>query len=191
MALYQRDNTGRATDVAASLLGAGVLTNSETYLRADATLADVPMLDADQTMVSAGERIVELADGWIAVAARTSDEIAAVGALVAVAAAHSVADAMAELERSGVPAAEVRRGQKGPFFDDPAHGAAGLVATYHHGEWGKLEQPGAMWFFGDQQVKLDLAPPLLGEHTVEVLSEVGMSPAAIDELIAAGAAVAR
>ena len=60
-----------------------------------------------------------------------------------------------------------------------------------HGEWGHLEQPGAMWFFGDQEVRLDRAPPLLGEHTVEVLLEVGMSRDEIDEALAAGAVVQR
>ena len=39
-ALYERDRTGRAIDVAGSLLGPGVLTTSETYLQADGTLSD-------------------------------------------------------------------------------------------------------------------------------------------------------
>jgi crotonobetainyl-CoA:carnitine CoA-transferase CaiB-like acyl-CoA transferase len=40
-------------------------------------------------------------------------------------------------------------------------------------------------------VKLDRAPPLLGEHTVEVLLEVRLSREVIDELLASGAARAR
>ena len=95
------------------------------------------------------------------------------------------------LDGAGLAAVEVRRGQKGPFFDDPAHLAAGMVASYTHTEWGRLEQPGALWYFGDQDVKLDRAPPLVGEHSVEVLLEVGLSPAEIDAAIAAGAVVAR
>jgi len=191
MALYQRDITGRATDVAASLLGAGVLTNSETYRRADGTLAEVPMLDHDQTMISAGERIVELADGWIAVAATAPEQLAELARVLADASTRSTADVLAALARAGVPSAMVRRAQKGAFFDDPAHRAAGLVAEYAHGEWGRLEQPGAMWHFGDQQVKLDRSPPLLGQHTVEVLLEVGLPRDQVDELIRDGVAVAR
>ena len=200
MALYRRDTTGRATDVAASLLGTGVLTNSETYRRPDGTLADVPMLDADQTMIGPGKRIMELADGWVAVSATTPEQVAALFAamggtdsegLPRAVRNRSTGDVLAALTEAGVPAAAVRRGQKGPFFDDPDHRAAGLIATYRHGEWGQLEQPGAMWWFGDQDVKLDRAPPLLGEHTVEVLAEVGLAQVEIDRLLAIGAAAAR
>jgi len=199
VALLQQDRTGRATDVAASLLGAGVLTNSETYLRADGTLADFARLDHDQTMVAPGRRIVECADGWIAVSA--SDEqvkalcaafgVDATDELTAAGRALSIGDVLGALAAHGVAAVEVRRGQKGPFFDDPDHVAAGLVATYHHTDWGTLEQPGAFWFFGDQDVQLHRAPPLVGEHTIEVLTEVGMHREDIDALVASGAAVAR
>jgi crotonobetainyl-CoA:carnitine CoA-transferase CaiB-like acyl-CoA transferase len=190
MALHQRDTTGRATDVAASLLGAGVLTNSETYVQADGTLVPVPMLDADQTMIGPGERIVELPDGWIAVAATTDEQVTALEAVLADAPASSDV-ALKALAAAGVPAAAVRQQQQHAYFDDPDHLAAGMVASYTHGEWGRLEQPGAMWYFGDQDVKLDRAPPLLGEHTVEVLLEVGMSAEAVDALLATGAAVQR
>lgn len=85
----------------------------------------------------------------------------------------------------------VRLAQRYPFFDDPDNQAAGLVATYDHAEWGRFEQPGAMWHFGDLEARLDRAPPALGEHTVEVLREVGLTADAVDALLASGAAVAR
>ena len=46
-----------------------------------------------------------------------------------------------------------------------------------------------MWWFGDQAVRLDRAPPVLGEHTVEVLREVGLDQSAIDALLSVGAAI--
>jgi crotonobetainyl-CoA:carnitine CoA-transferase CaiB-like acyl-CoA transferase len=188
MALYQRDTTGRATDCAGSLLGAGVLTNSETYLRADGSLVPVPTLDAQQTMLSEGERIIQLSDGWIAVAATSLPQVERLEKVLAEG-TTTVAAVLAALDSAGVPAAEVRQEQKGPFFDDPDHLAAGLIASYRHVQWGRMEQPGAMWFFGDQEVRLDLAPPVLGEHTVEVLREVGLSDAEIEAALAAGAVV--
>jgi crotonobetainyl-CoA:carnitine CoA-transferase CaiB-like acyl-CoA transferase len=50
-------------------------------------------------------------------------------------------------------------------------------------------QPGAMWWFRDQEVKLEMAPPALGEHTVACLTEIGLDRATIDGLLAEGAAV--
>lgn len=198
IALLHRDLTGRATDVAASLLGAGVLTNSETFRRADGSLAEVPVLDADQTGIGPGERILECADGWIAVAATTAEQVKLLvevaGAanpdeLPVAAAPLRSGDLLAALAAAGVPAQAVRRDQRASFFDDPAHVASGMIATYHHRDWGRFEQPGAMWFFDDQEVRLDRAPAVLGEHTVEVLGEVGLTDDQIGTHLAAGAAV--
>ena len=199
MAIYQQDTTGRATDVAASLLGTGVMTNSETFLRPDGTLVPVPQLDSLQTMVGPGQRIIETEDGWIAIAADSAEQIAAMTAAFGVATPSEVPEAararsrgelLAALLAAGVPAVAVLQDQRGPFFDDPDHLAVGLVATYRHEAWGMFEQPGALWHFGNQDVKLDRAPPVLGQHTIEVLLEVGMARADIDDLIAGGSAVA-
>jgi len=187
LALYNRDRTGQGQAVAGSLLGAGCLTASETFQRADGTLVPRPMLDTMQTGMSAGRRMVQLDDGWIALAADDPDQITALSKITLE--GRKVDDALADLERAGVPAEEVRRNQRYAFFDDTANRAAGLVAEYQHAEWGKLEQPGALWYFGDQGVQLHLAPPALGEHTVEVLTEVGLERTAIDKLVADGVAV--
>jgi len=187
LALYHRDRTGQAQAVAGSLLGAGALTVSETFKRSDGTVVPRPMLDAMQTGVSAGRRIIELDDGWIALAADSPDEGAALATIKLQ--GRKIDDALAELTRAGVPAEEVRLDQRYPFFDDPANRAANLVAEYQHAEWGKFEQPGALWYFGDQDVQLHLAPPALGEHTVEVLRAIGVGQADIDTLLADGVAL--
>jgi crotonobetainyl-CoA:carnitine CoA-transferase CaiB-like acyl-CoA transferase len=200
MAIYQQDTTGRATDVAASLLGTGVMTNSETFLRPDGTLMPVPQLDNSQTTVGPGQRIIETDDGWIAIAANSAEQIAAMTAALGVSTTGEVPEAarkrsqgelLAALLAAGVPSAAVLQDQRGPFFDDPDHLDVGMVATYQHEAWGKFEQPGALWHFGNQDVKLDRAPPVLGQHTIEVLLEVGMTRSDIDALIAGGAALAQ
>jgi crotonobetainyl-CoA:carnitine CoA-transferase CaiB-like acyl-CoA transferase len=63
-----------------------------------------------------------------------------------------------------------------------------MIARYRHVDYGAVEQPGAFWIFGDLDVRLDRAPPGLGEHTVEVLREVGIDPDTIEALLADGAA---
>jgi crotonobetainyl-CoA:carnitine CoA-transferase CaiB-like acyl-CoA transferase len=89
-----------------------------------------------------------------------------------------------------VPCGPLKLAQKSAFFDDPDNLASGLVASYEHIEWGKFEQPGALWYFGDMTLKHELAPPTLGQHTVEILGELGVSYDSIDALLAAGVAVA-
>jgi crotonobetainyl-CoA:carnitine CoA-transferase CaiB-like acyl-CoA transferase len=190
LALYHRDRTGEAQFVAGSLLAGGVMTCSETYLEADGAIAPMPVLDHDQTGIAPGYRIAEVADGWIAVAATTDEQHAALAALGGVDAlvTRPVADALKLLADAGVPSDQVRLDQRQAFFSSAANDAAGLVARYEHVDYGHVEQPGAFWAFGDLDVKLDRAPPGLGEHTVEVLAEAGLDPATIDALLASGAA---
>jgi crotonobetainyl-CoA:carnitine CoA-transferase CaiB-like acyl-CoA transferase len=95
---------------------------------------------------------------------------------------------LALLDAARVPCEPVLENQRDPFFDDPANVAAGLVASYEHAEWGPLQQPGGLWSFGDLDVRLEYPPPALGEHTVEVLAEVGLAKADIDSLISSGVA---
>lgn len=200
LALYEQRRTGRAQAVASSLLGAGVLTGSETYRQPDGSLVPYQTLDATQTTLSSGSRILQGADGWIALALRDKTVIstacAAIGATSAEGMSAAVADRrvgelIAAFERAGVPVEVVREQQRDPFFDDPANRAAGLVAEYPHADWGMLLQPGAMWDFGDLEVRLELAPPTLGEHTVPVLDELGFSSEEISEFVAQGVVVAR
>jgi crotonobetainyl-CoA:carnitine CoA-transferase CaiB-like acyl-CoA transferase len=197
LALYRRAETGEGQFVAGSLLGAGALTASETYLGQDGRLAPYDVLDADQTGTGPGYRIIEVADGWVAVAARGAEELKAlcraagvpdpaeVPAALRPRSRQTVLDA---LDRAGVPSEPVLEDQRDPFFDDPANVAAGLVASYQHAEWGRLLQPGGLWSFGDLDVRLEHAPPALGQHTVEVLKEVGLAQADIDGLISSGVA---
>ncbi|WP_261574375.1 CoA transferase [Frankia gtarii] len=198
-AVFARDRTGRASSVAASLLGAGVLTTSETYLRPDGTLAPVPMLDQAQLTTTPGRRLLACAEGWVAMAATGDSDVAAAcqalgcgsaAELAAAAAARPAGEVLDLLAGAGVAAEEVRLDQRDAFFDSADNDAAGLIARYRHHDWGGFEQPGALWDLGDLTTQLHLAPPVLGEHTIEVLTEVGIARETIDELIAAGVATA-
>ena len=190
LALYHRDRTGETQFVAGALLAGGVMTGSETYLDANGEIVPIPVLDHEQLGIAPGYRIVQVSDGWVAVAATTPSQRGALAGLGGVDAlvALTVADALGVLADAGVPSDAVRLDQGEPFFSSTDNDAAGLIARYEHVDYGHVEQPGAFWIFGDLDVKLDRAPPGLGEHTVEVLTEVGFDPAAIDALVASGAA---
>ena len=191
MALYHRERTGEGMFVSGSLLGAGVMTCSETFVDPSGELVGVPVLDREQKRTAPGYEIVELSDGWIALAAKTDaqlDALARVAGTDVEGAAEAlrprtVADALQALGDAGVPAEQVRLDQKEAFFDDPANREAGLVVSYRHREYGMFEQPGASWYFGDLATRFDHAPPVLGEHTVEILTDLGLSPTDVQSLL--------
>jgi crotonobetainyl-CoA:carnitine CoA-transferase CaiB-like acyl-CoA transferase len=161
LALHHRDRTGEGASVHTSILGAAVLTASETVLRADGTVAPTARLDQEQAALDDGYRIRPTDDGWLA-------EVAIPG-----------------LEPAVEP---VRLDQGEAFFDDPANRAARLAVTYPSAQYGALEQIGAFWSFGDDlAVRLDVGPPALGEHTRAVLREVGLDDDTVDAMVESGA----
>jgi crotonobetainyl-CoA:carnitine CoA-transferase CaiB-like acyl-CoA transferase len=189
LGLHWRERTGEGQFVAASLLGASVLTISETMKLADGSLADYLRLDCDQTGVGPGRRIVEVADGWIALDAVTDAQLEALDAVEL--AGRKADEVLRELADRGVPSTRVRLDQMDAFFDDPATWSAGLAARYAHPVWGTVEQIGSMWSLGDLSARFERSSPTIGQHTVEILAELGFDGPAIDALLASGAVTDR
>jgi formyl-CoA transferase len=95
------------------------------------------------------------------------------------------ADWLERLEAADVPAGPINRLDE--VVADPGIEALGLVHEVVHPTAGPMRLFGApvsIGGFDDHEIK---PPPLLGEHTDEVLRELGREPAAIDALRAAGA----
>jgi len=187
LALYHRDRIGTGQAVAASLLGAGVLTVSEIFKRSDGSLTPFPTLSSDQLTIDEGRRIVRMVDGWVMLAATEPDQLASLRGVQFE--GRKVDDALADLAAVGVPAERVRLDNGRAFFESAANRAAGLVAEYDHVAWGHVVHPGALWWFDDQDVRLDRAVPELGEHTVECLTEFGLDEHTIEHLLESGAAL--
>src|SRR3546814_1963779 len=66
LALYHRDRTGEGQVAAGSLLGASILTVSETIVLDDGTLSPFRRLDARQIGVGPQRRLYAVEAGWIA-----------------------------------------------------------------------------------------------------------------------------
>jgi crotonobetainyl-CoA:carnitine CoA-transferase CaiB-like acyl-CoA transferase len=193
LALRHRDRTGEGMDVRGSILGGAVLTTSETLLLADGTYAPYAQMDADETGFGPGYRIYECNGGWVAVAALGDEQHARlreatgasdddeIAARVRTRAPENVASA---LEAVGVPAEVVRLDHEDAFFDSELNRAIGLTVAYEHAEYGETEQIGALWDFGDQSLRLDRPPPALGQHTTEILAEIGVDDATVARLAA-------
>jgi crotonobetainyl-CoA:carnitine CoA-transferase CaiB-like acyl-CoA transferase len=198
LALIERGRTGLGSSVNSSILGASVLTMSETHVQPDGTLAPYDRLDAEQTGIDPGYRMYQAADGWVMISALAPgalDRLAAnlgaedTGKLEASIAGQESAEVVDAAAEAGVVAEVVRLDQLQSFLDDPGNDQAGLVARYHHPTWGLLEQIGALWQFGHRELRIERPPPILGQHTREVLAEVGLDPAAVETLVTSGVAV--
>ena len=71
---------------------------------------------------------------------------------------------------------------------DPQAQAAGAWVTVEDGHGGAYRSPAAPARFPGADLNERPPPPGLGEHTAQVLAEIGYSPAEIERMIAAGAA---
>ena len=188
LALLRRDVTGEGEFVAASLLGAS-LASLETLVQADGALAPYAGLDAQQMGIGPTQRLFRCVDGWIAVDAPGRDAMPEGFEEGALSGMTSDA-ALAALEAAAVPSAAVRLDNGAAFLGDPANRQAGLVASFDHPVYGGYDQVGLAWRFGDLAVRCDRPPPLLGQHTVAILDELGVDPAERDRLLADGVVTA-
>ncbi|ALJ12892.1 CoA transferase [Sphingopyxis macrogoltabida] len=184
--LYAKRTTGRGYTTQTSLLGMAAFTQGERLIGADGDLTDTYHLTSDQTGFSPYHRIYECADGaWVAVAAHKPEQQAALAKLLgedfeAGAKARDAADLLADLEAAGIPADAVNfENAMHRFFDDPLNRELNLISVLPQPLYGIVEQPGAFWNFGDTPVVFKRCCPAVGEHSDEILREIGYSDSEI------------
>jgi crotonobetainyl-CoA:carnitine CoA-transferase CaiB-like acyl-CoA transferase len=191
LGLYERNRSGKGQMVSSSLLGATLLSMSEAVVLEDGSLTPLAHMDADQTGLSDTHRLYACSDAWLVVVAQQPDEAERFRALTgdqpqAWFARLTRQAALAELATRQVPAQPVLEAQMDAFLDSPDHAAAGLHAHYGHAVYGDLQQIGAFWDFGNLPLSLHRPPPALGQHTRQVLEDLGFAGSELERLASAG-----
>src|SRR4051812_3776156 len=206
-ALYDRDRTGEGQKVDTSILNAALFNNSRVYTTPDGKLFDREKLDADQTGFSALYRIYKCADDqWLCLAVLSDrhwdalvsaipdvsslrdDDKALAAKLTSQLASKSAADWFSVLDGAGVPC-EVSSltYSKGVFDDSELIERGWVVHTTGHPNMGDMDMFGIGIDFSETPSKPGGPAPMPGQHTKEVLRELGYDDTHIDKLMAAGA----
>lgn len=179
-----------------SLLGVASFTQGEQLIGADGQLSGTWRLNREQTGFSVWHRIYECSDAqWIAIAAHKPQQREALQQLLGCDTAdfpaafrqRKVAELLPELEAAGVPCDAVNfDNAMHRFFDDPENQRMNLISVLEQPLYGTVEQPGAFWHFGDIPIRFRRCCPTIGEHSDEILREIGYDDAQIAEFRQSG-----
>jgi len=120
-------------------------------------------------------------------AARARNYEEAYGRLATIFETRPTGEWLTLLERNDIPC--VRLNDLDDLIDDPHLAAVGFVRELDHPTEGRLRLAGIPSRWNGASLPISRAPPRLGEHSVEVLQEVGLDSAEIDRLLSQGATV--
>ena len=213
LALFVRERTGIVQRVDTNLLNGGILLSSEWFTQYQGKPTR-PLADMGQYGLNAFHRLYEACDGWLYVVADTPEQRRALcraldcedllrahtdgpagyhpantplaHALAMCFAVLPLDDSLARLQAVNVPCAPAVSGHSEFFLDDPHAAANDMVTTYQHPLLGQQRVARHYIRLGHTEVLEGRPTPLLGEHTREVLQDVGFSESAIAELYAKG-----
>jgi crotonobetainyl-CoA:carnitine CoA-transferase CaiB-like acyl-CoA transferase len=203
MALLHRDRTGVGQAVENAQLNASMTHMAHVVRTVDGDVVGADQLDPLQLGNGAFERLYETADGWVCVVAYTDADREALvktlavdrvpdddhqSDLVAAAfAARATATAVEEIRNAGVAIAEPAGRSMHRLMNDPEQRRVGRVAEVAHPDKGNVRELHVLLRVSDAEQAAHQLAPGLGEHTDEVLGELGCDAAAIAALRANGA----
>jgi crotonobetainyl-CoA:carnitine CoA-transferase CaiB-like acyl-CoA transferase len=204
-ALYDRARMGNGAELSVALMNSGIFLLSELIQRSDGTSQGVPPLNHEQTGYHPAEQMYEAGDGWIAVSARDTGAARSLANELGLgelakkpradwnaADAADIANAMRpratqellrSMEKAGVWSELCRKGADAATLNDAALVEAGIVYLSRHLELGGTREIGPLFSLSRSLCSGTGHTPLKGEHTKEILGELGYAPEAIEQLL--------
>ena len=191
MALMHRQRTGEGQLVWTSIFHGSMLATADSFLHADGTPSVRPQLQGRG--FTPYYRLYETGDGWLQVAAVKESHQAALREILGTDFEAAFMTDLAinwrrRLRQVGVPveiSVETWDGESILFDDELVR--LGLVAEYEHPLLGTVRQFGNLITFSATPGRPGRAAPMLGQHTREILEELGYARSQIDALETSGA----
>ena len=216
IALYHRNRTGEGQSMWTSIFHGSMLYTADSWLAADGSPSPRPALDREQLGVDALYRLYETQDGWLQLAAVREDHWPALCRVVGRDAllddarfatwaervkhrseltlelAQAFMGDLATnwrraLQAAGVPAeisVDTWDGETILFDDELLR--LGLVTEYEHPILGRVRQFGNLITFSDTPGRPRRPAPLVGQHTREILSQLGYDDSTVDDYYSRG-----
>ncbi len=213
MALHHRDQTGQGQKIDLSLLKTAALVNSDDFMRFQSK-EDRPLADNGLYGLSAVKRLYKTADGWIFLDCNQANEWESLskflsGSMLGDELTFDVANMMhpwneelcrnlaEEFERrpaddwerllvaGGVPCCRVAKDIDEGFYLHPQALHLGMMDENMHPEYSNLRQGGVQVAFSKTPSADRQPAPSLGQHSVEILQQLGFSELEISDMRAA------
>lgn len=204
LALYRRLRDGLGAELIIPLLNVAVFFLSELIRQPNGVFAGAQPLDREQTGFHPAEKIYRTRDGWIAVCARDEDSAKSlanalsVGQLIvrprsewsdaeAAVLAESIRaqpakDVEQKLQQADVWCEICRHDGEKSILTDPVLRARGTIYQANHPEYGRVHGIGPLVSFSRARFLSRFETPLKGQHTRELLGELGYEASEIDSL---------
>ncbi|MYA15902.1 MAG: CoA transferase [Gammaproteobacteria bacterium] len=205
LALVHRDLTGEGQEVIGSMIASAIPYIGEETMRAGRNAPSTRWGNRHPEMAPHGIYPTQGEDRWIALACSSDGDWQRLAPLIGLpgrdfpsfAARRTAEDeidrrigdwssrlprarAVAELAAAGVPAAPVLDVLE--ILEYPEFKARDWFPSQLHPDLGEHRYGGFPWRFAHAELKAERPPPRLGEHTREILAEIGIEASVIDEL---------